>query len=90
MAKSIIKWTWGDIPISKYKSFEYQFEGPHWMDRDIFEFKLSWTRKCDHAGISFTFGIFKLFWMNLNIHDHRHWDFDNECFMSPEKSAHSD
>lgn len=78
---------WGDIPICKYKSFEYQFEGSSFMNEDLFEFKVQWTRNCDHAGISFTFGIWKLFWMNLNIHDHRHWDYENNTWDKYQESA---
>lgn len=88
--RKILTWSWGDIQIAPYKSFEYQFEKGSFLGDDVFEFKFRWTRKCDHAGIDFTFGIRYLFWMNLNIHDHRHWDDENNCFMSPESSAHSD
>lgn len=71
---AIVTPRWGDIQIAKHKSFEYQFEKGSFMQDDPFEFKLSWTRRRHHAGISFTFGIRWLFWMNLNVHDHRHWD----------------
>lgn len=66
--------SWGDIRICKHKSFEYQFEKSSFLGDDVIEFKLTWSRKRDHAGISFTFGVKYLFWMNLNIHDHRHWN----------------
>lgn len=79
--KKIITPRWGDIPISKHKSFEYQFEDSSFLNDNIIEFQINWSRKRDHAGISFTFGIYKLFWMNLNIHDHRHWDRDNDCWV---------
>lgn len=58
IGNSIITPSWGDILIWKNKSFEC---------------KLICTRNSDHAGISFTFGHRKLFWMNFNIHDRRHW-----------------
>lgn len=80
--KNIISSTWGDIQISKHRSFEYQFERGSFLGDDVFEFKFTWSRKRDHAGINFTFGINKLFWFNLNIHDHRHWDVDNNCWQS--------
>ncbi len=67
--------TWGDITISKNKSFEYQFEFGNFCN-SLFEFKVEWTTKCDHAGPSFTFSIYKLFWINFKIYDHRHWDSD--------------
>lgn len=75
---------WGFIPLSKHKTFEWQFEGPAFMKHDIFEYKVSWTRKCHHAGFDFTFGITKLFWMNLNIHDNRHWNYDRNVWENSE------
>lgn len=77
IGKHVITPFWGDIQISKYKSFEYQFEGPSFLRDQIVECGLRWTTKTDHAGISFT----KLFWFNLNIHDRRHWDYDNNCWQ---------
>ncbi len=68
--------------IYKNKSFEYQFEGGKFMSNDLFEFRLSWTRNCDHAGFDFTFGIHKLFWFRLNTYDHRHWDHENNCWQT--------
>ncbi len=78
--KNIITLRWGDIQIWKHKSFEWQFEPGSFMGDDRWECNIRWTRNRDHAGISFTFGIYKLFWMNLNTHDHRHWDVDNNCW----------
>jgi hypothetical protein len=74
--------TWGDIIIWKYKSFEYQFEGHQFITDKPYECELRWSRKRDHAGISFTFGIRGLGWMNLNIHDHRHWDTKNNTWST--------
>lgn len=84
--KNIITPTWGDIKIAKFKSFEYQFEGPKMMANDPNPIKLefNWTNKCDHAGVHFTFGIRGLFWMNLNVHDHRHWNQLNNTWESYE------
>lgn len=82
IGNNIITPSWGDIQIWKHKSFEWQFERGSFMCDDPFEFKLSCRRKTDHAGISFTFGHRKLFWMNLNIHDHRHWDRTNDCWQT--------
>ena len=85
--KSTITPTWGDIKIAKHKSFEYQFEGPKMMadDPNPIECKLRWTTKSDHAGVYFTFGIRGLFWMNFNIHDHRHWDHNNNTWKNYEQ-----
>ena len=81
IGKNIITPGWGDIRIWKNKSFEYQFEGPHFTE-DSIECKLRWTRRTDHAGISFTFGIKYLFWLNLNIHDHRHWNRETNSWQT--------
>lgn len=70
--------TWGDIQLTKNKSFEYQLEFKNWAQ--WFECKLAIKKKQDHAGIDFTFSCLKLFWLNLNIHDHRHWDYQNDCW----------
>ena len=82
IGKNIITLRWGDIRIWKHKSFEYQFEGPRFMNDDLFEFKLFWNRKRDHAGINFIFGIWKLFWLSLNIHDHRHWNENTNSWQT--------
>jgi len=73
---------WGAIQIAKNKSFEYQIEFDKFHDQP-FELSLSWTTKRDHAGIDFTFSIYKLFWLNLNIHDHRHWNHDEDRWEEP-------
>ena len=39
------------------------------------EFSLNWSHKQDHAGIRFTFSIYKLFFIEIAIYDHRHWDY---------------
>ena len=72
------------IRLSKHKTFEVQLE--LWdseFARDFFEFKLQWTRKCDHAGPEFTLSIIKLFWLNIKIYDHRHWNDDENRWAQP-------
>lgn len=77
--KSVLTWTWGDITIAQYKSFEYQFEfGKRTPTDNPFEFSIKWTAKRDHAGPSFTFGIKNLFWMCVKIYDHRHWNEEED------------
>lgn len=76
----IITPSWGDVPIWKNKSFEWQFEKASFVGNAPLEIKLRRTRNRDHAGISFTFGHRYLFWMNLNIYDHRHWDHQNNTW----------
>lgn len=78
IGKSFLSLTWGDIPISANKSFEYQLElfgdSDGFTETRPFEFRFEITRKTDHAGASFIWGIRKLFWIHLNVHDHRHWN----------------
>jgi hypothetical protein len=83
---AVVNPTWGDIPITKFKSFEYQFEFSknNSLTQNPFEFSINWTTKHDHAGIHFTFSIYKLFWMNLNIHDCRHWDHQKDTWQQSE------
>lgn len=73
----------GVIMLSKFKSFEYQFENGSFMEDDPFELNFAWTRKKDHAGISLIFGIKWLFWINLSIYDHRHWDRNTDSWETP-------
>ena len=75
---------WGAIQIAKNKSFEYQIEFNKFADQP-FEFSFRWTTKRDHAGLDFTFSIYKLFWLNLNISDHRHWDRENDQWQTYSK-----
>jgi hypothetical protein len=73
---------WGTIQLAKNKSFEYQIEFDKFNDQP-FELSLQWTTKRDHAGFDFIFSIYKLFWINLNIHDHRHWNHDENRWEDP-------
>ena len=71
--------TWGSIQLSKHKFFEYQLES---QSDQPFELSLRWTQKRDHAGINFRFSVYKLFWIGLDIYDHRHWDHDRNQWVS--------
>jgi hypothetical protein len=71
--------TWGDIQFSKFKSFEYQFDGPGNYETN-FECKWRVHSKTDHTGISFSLSMFKLFMIHFNIYDCRHWDFEKNCW----------
>jgi hypothetical protein len=66
----------GSIQVAKHKYFEYQFEFNRFYDQP-FDFRLSWSTKQDHAGITFIFSIYKLFWLSLSVCDSRHWDHKN-------------
>lgn len=71
--------TYGNVILSKFKVLEWQIEGSK-FSTNPFEFYLNWKTKTDHAGISFTFSIYKLFWININLNDRRHWDFEKNCW----------
>lgn len=65
-----------DTKITKHKHFEFQFESKRFHNNP-FELNLRWTLHEDHAGFSFTFSIYKLFWLNISLYDCRHWDYQN-------------
>ena len=76
LGRAIFNWNWVTFPISKNKSFEFQLElGRKFADQP-FEFSINWTNKGDHAGFTFTFAIYKLFWASFLIHDNRHWNYE--------------
>lgn len=74
--------TSGCISLTTNKSFEWQFEFGGKFATDLFEFSLQWTLKGDHAGLGFTFSLYKLFWIELQIYDVRHWDYEKDCWES--------
>ena len=75
--KPFISWDFVSIPITNNKSIEYQLELGDRLATKPFEFSLRWTHNSDHAGIRFAFSIYKLFFLELSIHDNRHWDYEN-------------
>jgi len=63
--------------ITKNKSWELQI--CNIWDGDYFNFKISWSRKCDHEGFNFFIDILGNF-INFKIYDNRHWDYkNNKC-----------
>jgi len=68
-----------DFQLSKNLSFEIQlnWNETHWQ---YFNFHISWTRKNSHGGLKFNLQIYKLYF-NIDIYDHRHWDYDNDCWQ---------
>jgi hypothetical protein len=69
---------WGNVRLTKNKSFEYQIElfekADDMCGNSLFGYSLSWDHKRDHAGIDFNFSVAKLVWFSVNIHDNRHWN----------------
>lgn len=51
-----------------------EFEGPY------FNFGISWTRKCDHAGFRVLFEVMS-FMFDFKIYDNRHWDYETKRYM---------
>ena len=64
--------------ISKTKSWEFQIS-TEIGSGSFFNLVFAWTRKCDHAGLNFTFEILS-FYMHFLIHDNRHWDNEKEDY----------
>lgn len=83
-----VQFYFSKIYIGKIITFDFDlfdFPGDFWyhiqlgLFGDIFNFNTNWNRKSDHAGWDFDLTIFGLC-LHLNIHDIRHWDYDNECW----------
>jgi len=47
--------------------------------RSIFDFSVSWTVNCDHAGFTVYVQLYK-FCFSFELTDGRHWDYDNDRF----------
>ena len=61
----------------KNKYFEFQVDK---MEKiDYFNIHLKWTRKVNHAGISFYFEVFGLF-LSAEIYDNRHWNYKEDSW----------
>lgn len=73
------RWAW--IQITKNKTFHYQLEFDKFTDQSDLDF--SWTTKHDHAGLTLTVSIYKLFWLELSLNDNRHWNYDESKWEDP-------
>jgi hypothetical protein len=72
-----------DIQLSENKSFGIQTEFGKNSNFNPFEFLVKWTTKQDHAGFRFVFGIYGLFWISIEIYDHRHWNYEKDRWYLP-------
>lgn len=63
--------TWGEL--GKYSAWE--LEGGKNEEWDWFNFRLKWTRKCDHAGFDFSLELLG-YWISFYTYDGRHWNYD--------------
>lgn len=72
-----------DRSLTTNKAFEIQFT--KWRPTTLFSIGLDtrW-RGCDHGGIRFDIEVFGYF-LNLNLYDKRHWDWENWCWEEYER-----
>jgi len=68
--------------LSKTKFWELQIQNDN--TEVIFDFGISWTKNCDHAGFSFKFEILS-FWLDFKVYDNRHWDYDRNNYIDYDK-----
>ena len=60
----------------KTKYWELEIRGPK-FEPVMFNLHIRFDRKCDHTGFHFTFELVELFFVNFEIYDNRHWDYQN-------------
>lgn len=66
------------FPLTKNKSFELQLELFNDLScNNIIELSFNWSIKQDHAGLSYTFMLYRIIFFKLQIYDNRHWDWEN-------------
>jgi len=68
--------------VSKTKFWELQIDNDN--TGTIFNFNIDWTRKCDHAGFRFNFGVLS-FNIDFNFYDNRHWDYERDAYVDYDK-----
>lgn len=58
--------------------YDTLFEVSIWLF-GLFEFRLDWTRRQDHAGVSF---LITILWFHFQISyiDRRHWNYDTDTW----------
>jgi len=66
----------------KNKALEIQSE-VHDDTSTFFEVITRWDRNCDHAGFKFNLTVWKWCFC-FDYYDTRHWDWDEERWMTPE------
>lgn len=71
--------SWPVLPPHKFFSIQLSWSN-YW---DIVEASIDLDFKGqDHAGLKIDFKVLGLFFV-FNIYDHRHWDYDNDCWEEP-------
>ena len=83
----MILWKWGIyFKLYHYKSIESEIT--YHKEWNWFELHLDFTRKCDHAGISFYLEIMGIN-LSIKLYDSRHWNYDEDRWYKPgEPSAY--
>jgi len=76
LKNGFFSWNFVSFRVTKNKSFEYQLVLGKRLATSPLEFSFYWTNKGDHAGISFTFSVYHLFFLELNLRDNRHWNYE--------------
>ena len=74
-----------NICLSKNKSIEFQLDLFPKDDVVVFKCEFIINQKADHAGISFFFELYKLFYFHIQFYDRRHWDNDKKCWDKDRK-----
>lgn len=73
--------------LSKHKFLEIEICRQH--EWQWFECSIRLNRKIDHAGLQVELEVLGL-WFDFIIYDHRHWDYDNDCWVKYEDTADRD
>lgn len=82
--KSDIGFVWTfPLPIAhKYFEFQWQWRGHLAYGWELY---LERRQKQDHAGIFFSCSMPRIFFLQCNIHDGRHWDYEKNDWVSKNK-----
>ena len=58
----------------------WEIEGHNFGWGNLFAFEFTWTRNCDHAGLSLKLGLFG-YQVEGRFYDSRHWDYDTNDYV---------
>jgi hypothetical protein len=64
---------------TRWPNKAWEIEGQNFGWGDLFTFEFTWTRKCDHAGVSLKLGLFG-YQVEGRFYDSRHWDEDTNDY----------
>lgn len=75
------------FPLTKNKSFELQLEFFNNLSHNtIIDLTFNWSINQDHAGPSFTFILYRIVFLCIQIYDNRHWDWENQKWETYENN----